>query len=182
MDFSELKKATPLGVINLAHTSIKQTLPKEVSKKNCFKIEHPLSRTYFCSASNENQMNEWISVLTQTINYIQATIPKHEEKNDWLTKQGGKHKSWKKRYFMLKYNTLYYFNSQSQLDKPLGQINLVNASIIMTDYTINIPNSFAILSKNRRTYIMYANSAQERDEWITSIRQQEYVSLVQMKI
>ena len=29
----------------------------------------------------------------------------------WLTKEGGKHKTWKKRWFILTENCLYYFKS-----------------------------------------------------------------------
>ena len=33
------------------------------------------------------------------------------EKDGWLTKQGGSIKTWKKRYFILKDNILYYFKT-----------------------------------------------------------------------
>ena len=43
-------------------------------------------------------------------------IEKALEKSGYLTKLGGKIKSWKKRYFMLKNGTLCYWKSQVRMD------------------------------------------------------------------
>lgn len=45
------------------------------------------------------------------------------ERDGWLTKEGGAHKSWKKRWFTLIHNCLYYFESQEST-KPKGTIPL----------------------------------------------------------
>ena len=43
-------------------------------------------------------------------------IEKALEKSGYLTKLGGKIKSWKKRYFMLKNGTLCYWKSQVRME------------------------------------------------------------------
>ena len=46
----------------------------------------------------------------------------------YLTKEGGKHKSWRKRWFILADNCLYYFKSPSDKE-PLGIIPLENLEV-----------------------------------------------------
>lgn len=46
----------------------------------------------------------------------------------YLTKEGGKHKSWRKRWFILTDNCLYYFKSPSDKE-PRGIIPLVNLEV-----------------------------------------------------
>lgn len=46
----------------------------------------------------------------------------------YLTKEGGKHKSWRKRWFILTDNCLYYFKSPSDKE-PLGIIPLENLEV-----------------------------------------------------
>lgn len=46
----------------------------------------------------------------------------------WLTKEGGLHKSWKKRYFILKDNCLYYFKDIKDKE-PRGIIPLENLQV-----------------------------------------------------
>lgn len=46
----------------------------------------------------------------------------------YLTKEGGKHKSWRKRWFILTDNCLYYFKNPSDKE-PLGIIPLENLEI-----------------------------------------------------
>lgn len=50
------------------------------------------------------------------------------EKKGILTKQGGRVKTWKKRYFILTHNCLYYFK-QKEDQEPCGMIPLENLSV-----------------------------------------------------
>lgn len=45
-------------------------------------------------------------------------------KEGWLTKCGGSHKSWKKRWFILQENLLYYFADK----KARGLLSLTHSS------------------------------------------------------
>ena len=78
------------------------------------------------------------------------------ERDGWLTKEGGSHKSWKKRWFTLCNNCLYYFTSpdvcrsvrsvsspnSTQSTKPKGTIPLQNLEV--REYPKK-PNCFEIL-------------------------------------
>ncbi|KAL6075669.1 Cytohesin-1 [Balamuthia mandrillaris] len=50
------------------------------------------------------------------------------EKKGWLVKQGGRIKTWKKRWFILSHNCLYYFKAQEDKD-PCGMIPLENLAV-----------------------------------------------------
>jgi len=52
------------------------------------------------------------------------------EREGYLTKQGQKVKSWKKRYFVLQGQTLYYFTSKKPDAKVTGTIALVASSVL----------------------------------------------------
>ena len=59
----------------------------------------------------------------------------------YLTKEGGKHKSWRKRWFILTDNCLYYFKSPSDKE-PLGIIPLENLEVReCTDTRKNVSTS-----------------------------------------
>jgi len=49
------------------------------------------------------------------------------DKEGWLIKQGGKIKTWKKRWFVLKGDTLYYFKTQKDAEQT-GEIKLLSTS------------------------------------------------------
>jgi len=60
-------------------------------------------------------------------------------------KQGETYKRWKKRYFVLKWQTLYYFKNKPEVNEEgmytgvYGVINLLNAQVQRTfSYDINL--------------------------------------------
>ena len=53
------------------------------------------------------------------------------DKKGYLTKQGGRVKTWKKRWFVLTNNNLYYFRGKEQEKNPLGWIPLEDLQITM---------------------------------------------------
>ncbi|ELU02826.1 hypothetical protein CAPTEDRAFT_163136 [Capitella teleta] len=109
------------------------------------------------------------------------------DKEGWLWKQGGRYKSWKRRWFILKDNCLYYFEF-TQDKEPKGIIPLENIQIrIVTDG--KKPNCFELYATNNdvikacktdsegkvvegkhTVYRMSAASEDEREEWIKCIR------------
>ncbi|KPJ12790.1 Cytohesin-1 [Papilio machaon] len=72
------------------------------------------------------------------------------DKEGWLWKQGGRYKSWKRRWFILNDNCLYYFEYTTDKE-PRGIIPLENISICVF-------------------FRMSASTAEERDEWIECLR------------
>ena len=55
------------------------------------------------------------------------------DKEGWLWKQGGRYKSWKRRWFILNDNCLYYFEFTTDKE-PRGIIPLENIKVLFTVY------------------------------------------------
>lgn len=90
-------------------------------------------------------------------------------KSGFLTKQGGKIKTWKRRWFVLKGDTLYYFKSPTDRDKT-GSITVETGSICKLEVeNKKKKNCFFSVSTKLRTYMMYADNEQSAKEWVDLI-------------
>ncbi|XP_060560232.1 cytohesin-1-like isoform X3 [Ruditapes philippinarum] len=110
------------------------------------------------------------------------------DKEGWLWKQGGRYKNWKRRWFILNDNCLYYF--QFTTDKePKGIIPLENIQVRMSNEKSNKPHCFElyattneiikackvdkegkVVEGKHNVYKMSAATADEKDEWIKCIK------------
>lgn len=108
-------------------------------------------------------------------------------KEGWLSKQGGRVRNWKRRWFILNDNCLYYFEFTTDKE-PKGIIPLENVQVREIVHS-HRPNCFEIHSNGNdfikacktdsdgkvvegkhMVYKMSAASADDREEWIRSIR------------
>ncbi|KAJ3442547.1 non-specific serine/threonine protein kinase [Anaeramoeba flamelloides] len=89
----------------------------------------------------------------------------------YLVKQGGRIKSWKKRWFVVKDKIVYYYKTEkSQL--PRGMFALTNTITLgLTKkrrkkfvFTVNIPN--------QRTYYISTKTEKERAEWVDFLKKE----------
>lgn len=105
--------------------------------------EQKLPKT--CSSSSDNGKNELL------------------EKSGYLLKMGGKLKTWKRRWFVLKGGELLYYKSPSDvIRKPQGQIELNSTShIVRGDGKQTVQ-----LVTEKRTYYLTADSPNILDEWV----------------
>ncbi|XP_073420312.1 pleckstrin homology domain-containing family H member 2 isoform X2 [Dendrobates tinctorius] len=105
--------------------------------------EQKLPKT--CSSSSDNSKNELL------------------EKSGYLLKMGGKLKTWKRRWFVLKGGELLYYKSPSDvIRKPQGQIELNSYShIVRGDGKQTVQ-----LVTEKRTYYLTADSPNILDEWV----------------
>lgn len=85
----------------------------------------------------------------------------------WLIKQGGKVKSWKKRYFVLKPPILTY--SQKPGKPPNGTIDLTQAQSIEAESDSKKENLFKIVIPNLRTYRFQAETKAGYDFWMNAL-------------
>eukprot|EP01102_Stenamoeba_stenopodia_P014464 TRINITY_DN4807_c0_g1_i3.p1 TRINITY_DN4807_c0_g1~~TRINITY_DN4807_c0_g1_i3.p1 ORF type:complete len:593 (-),score=139.61 TRINITY_DN4807_c0_g1_i3:21-1799(-) len=112
---------------------------------------------------------------------IRSTIQPHVEdssahiKEGWLFKQGGHYKSWKRRYFVMKPDSLLYYRSNHKIKdaSPLGRIGL--ATILDIERSAGKgkkkDNYFKInISGPRGYYLIEAESPQVVDEWIDAVK------------
>eukprot|EP01125_Pyxidicula_operculata_P012216 TRINITY_DN3_c1_g1_i1.p1 TRINITY_DN3_c1_g1~~TRINITY_DN3_c1_g1_i1.p1 ORF type:complete len:454 (-),score=121.73 TRINITY_DN3_c1_g1_i1:418-1779(-) len=101
---------------------------------------------------------------------VQSLTPPDNE--GWMTKQGGSWKSWKRRWFILKGTSLYYFKTKTD-DNVTGIIELTNQSFVRKDdskktkkYTIQVATS----KTTDRIFLMYPDTESEMNSWIKSIQ------------
>lgn len=114
------------------------------------------------------------------------------DREGWLWKQGSRYKGWKRRWFILNDKCLYYFEFTTDKE-PRGIIPLENVLVRdIPDAKSSKPNTFELYSasgsgevikacktesdgkvnEGRHTYYrMAASSKEEKDQWISSIRQ-----------
>lgn len=114
------------------------------------------------------------------------------DREGWLWKQGSRYKGWKRRWFILNDKCLYYFEYTTDKE-PRGIIPLENVLVRdIPDNKSSKPNTFELYSalgsgevikackteadgkvnEGRHTYYrMSASSKEEKEQWITSIRQ-----------
>ncbi|KAM4772471.1 pleckstrin homology domain-containing family H member 2 [Rhinophrynus dorsalis] len=105
--------------------------------------EQKLPKT--CSSSSDNGKNELL------------------EKSGYLLKMGGKLKTWKRRWFILKGGELLYYKSPSDvIRKPQGQIELNSSSHILK----GDGKQTVQLVTEKRTYYLTADSPNILDEWV----------------
>uniref|UniRef100_A0A1S4LC97 Cytohesin 1, 2, 3, putative n=1 Tax=Ixodes scapularis TaxID=6945 RepID=A0A1S4LC97_IXOSC len=110
------------------------------------------------------------------------------DREGWLWKQGGRYKSWKRRWFILNDNCLYYFEYTTDKE-PRGIIPLENVQVKEVQDR-HKPNCFELFSvanelikacktdsegkvvEGKHTvYRMSAASPEEKDHWIHCLRQ-----------
>eukprot|EP01100_Stratorugosa_tubuloviscum_P000809 TRINITY_DN117_c4_g1_i1.p1 TRINITY_DN117_c4_g1~~TRINITY_DN117_c4_g1_i1.p1 ORF type:complete len:521 (-),score=234.35 TRINITY_DN117_c4_g1_i1:200-1762(-) len=83
----------------------------------------------------------------------------------WMTKEGGAVRNWKRRYFILNKNMLYYYKSEKE-SHPQGFVSLDRETEIRSDNK----NKLGIeVVTGRRTYFLRTYNQQDKDDWITTL-------------
>uniref|UniRef100_A0A3B3RIL3 Cytohesin 4a n=1 Tax=Paramormyrops kingsleyae TaxID=1676925 RepID=A0A3B3RIL3_9TELE len=111
------------------------------------------------------------------------------DREGWLLKMGGRVKTWKRRWFILTDSCLYYFRYTTD-KKPRGIIPLENLCVRDADhpqkqFCLEIYNPIQkgqkikacktetdgrVVEGKHHSYRLCASTAEERDDWIASIR------------
>lgn len=86
-------------------------------------------------------------------------------KEGYLEKQGALVKNWKRRYFVLKKGTLYYFK-EKEAKTPRGIINLINALVL--PYDSSNFHTFCIKTGSR-TWIIASKDEPEKSSWMQAV-------------
>jgi hypothetical protein len=96
--------------------------------------------------------------------------PDHE---GFLMKQGVTRKSWKRRWFVLKYPMLYYFeSSQISPGEHAGMISLHNADIIIRfqDPTLRNKQAQFQIETRQRIFFLRADTEEDVSAWVDAIQ------------
>ncbi|KAL1005657.1 hypothetical protein UPYG_G00061900 [Umbra pygmaea] len=144
--------------------------------------------------------NELLTKLFESIKNEPFKIPEDDgndlthtffnpDREGWLLKLGGRVKTWKRRWFILTDNCLYYFEFTTDKE-PRGIIPLENLCVREIAYSrkpycleLYNPNSQGqkikacktetdgrVVEGKHQSYTICASNAEERDSWIKSIR------------
>ncbi|XP_018419779.1 PREDICTED: dual adapter for phosphotyrosine and 3-phosphotyrosine and 3-phosphoinositide [Nanorana parkeri] len=89
-------------------------------------------------------------------------------KEGYLTKQGGRVKTWKTRWFILSRNELKYYKDQ-MAQEPIKTLDLTECSAVQFDYSQERVNCFCLVFP-LRTFYLCAKTGAEADEWIKILR------------
>jgi len=91
------------------------------------------------------------------------------DKDGFLTKQGGSIKTWKRRWFVLKGSTLFYFKTKQDTEET-GRIEL-GADSTVADEPKKKKNCFSVTPSldAKRTFYMVPDRPSETQEWINAI-------------
>jgi len=128
---------------------------------------------------------------------------RNAEKKGYLVKQGGRIKTWKKRYFVVSDNCLYYFKSSEDAE-PIGIVPLENLAVKRTPskkrYSFEIyqpaqnmemksakfDSRGSVVKGHHDSYVIGANSEEELNEWMrvieSNIFKNPFVELVRKKM
>jgi hypothetical protein len=118
----------------------------------------------------------------------EGNLFKNASKKGWLTKQGGKWKSWKKRWFVLSENCLFYFKAPGDAE-PCGIIPLENITVTVSTKDVSkgqfkfilqnlsqdlmkackVGSDGTLVKANHSLYFIAAQNAAEMESWITAI-------------
>ena len=88
-------------------------------------------------------------------------------KQGYLTKQGNRFKTWKIRWFTLTPTNLAYHRSYQR--ELIDQILLSAVEKIEDGYSRSGINNSLVVITHGRTYLMYAESSQDRDDWLIEL-------------
>ncbi|KAJ8602827.1 hypothetical protein CTAYLR_002618 [Chrysophaeum taylorii] len=85
----------------------------------------------------------------------------------WLTKQSVWLKDWRRRYFILKQSKLFF--SKNESSTPHGMIDLASCMTVKSaEYKAHKRNALEVSTPDT-TYLMYADTEKEKDDWIGAI-------------
>eukprot|EP01147_Barroeca_monosierra_P000238 gene238-3616_t len=142
--------------------------------------EDLLSRIYESIKEKEFDLHDTNDTLMET--FVDP------EKSGWMLKEGGRAKTLKRRFFILKNNCLYYFENESAT-KPKGTIPLENL-VVQPLKDPRKPNWFEIRSEDdsaggikaaktkqgklvqghHSSYKMQANNSDDMNDWIVKLK------------
>eukprot|EP00941_MAST-03F_sp_MAST-3F-sp1_P004024 g4024.t1 len=85
----------------------------------------------------------------------------------WLTKRSMWLKEWRRRYFFLKGNQLYF--AKGPTDQPHGKVDLHDCLTVKSaEEKTNKRHCFEVATPES-TYYMFAETEKEKDDWIGAI-------------
>ncbi|KAB7506302.1 Uncharacterized protein Anas_04819 [Armadillidium nasatum] len=121
------------------------------------------ARTSCIETTTNTLTSSQFSQIHQSLGVISPRYETSLEKSGYLTKLGGKLKTWKKRYFVLKDGSLSYWKSQSEIHrKPAGEISLDHGCSVARSEGAH---TFEV-NTGKKVYYLTADNTTLVEEWV----------------
>eukprot|EP00736_Rhodelphis_marinus_P014331 Rmarinus@m.21096 len=96
------------------------------------------------------------------------------EKQGWLVKEGHLRKNWKRRWFILQGDTLTYYESQENMKKPKGVINLETCAVNAKTredikQEVGTTECMEIVTSERKLHFV-AEGTTDMQEWVRALK------------
>ncbi|KAL7682083.1 putative rho-associated protein kinase [Plasmopara halstedii] len=119
---------------------------------------------FYVIADTLGEQQKWLSTVKKST----ASIPEPVACAGYLTKQGHKRKSWKKRYFILRGNTISYYSDYDMANnakgKPLAEVLVEDVQKWEGE-----PFGFMFVTNEQVPYYVYADNDRERTKWMNAL-------------
>lgn len=117
------------------------------------------------TSANLKRSNSASNATISSVKYI----PGETIMTGYMTKQGGSHKSWKRRFFIMTKTHLFYFGQEGDTE-PKGSIDLNGRVVTRADNDIEFKHSILIETPSRKWY-MYCDSEAEAERWCNKLKE-----------
>lgn len=148
----------------IAEVDVRSIAPWE-GEPNGLMFQTSTGNVFYASADTLGEQQKWI----QTVKRSNATAPEPVSCAGYLTKQGHKRKSWKKRYFILRGNLIAYYPdydiANSAKGKPLAEVAVEDVQKWDGE-----PFGFMFMTSEQVPYYVYADNDRERNKWMNALR------------
>ncbi|KAG7380061.1 hypothetical protein PHYPSEUDO_007807 [Phytophthora pseudosyringae] len=119
---------------------------------------------FYVIADTGGEQQKWLFTVKKST----ASVPEPVSCAGYLTKQGHKRKSWKKRYFILRGTTISYYSDYDMANNTKGK---PLAEVIVEDVQKwdGEPFGFMFMTNEQVPYYVYADNDRERNKWMGAL-------------
>ncbi|KAG3171233.1 hypothetical protein C6341_g10561 [Phytophthora cactorum] len=119
---------------------------------------------FYVIADTVGEQQKWLATVKKST----ASVPEPVSCAGYLTKQGHKRKSWKKRYFILRGNTISYYSDYDMANNAKGK---PLAEVLVEDVQKwdGEPFGFMFMTNEQVPYYVYADNDRERTKWMNAL-------------
>lgn len=148
----------------IAEVEVRSVAPWD-GEPNGLMFQTSTGNVFYASTDTVGEQQKWL----QTVKRSNATAPEPVSCAGYLTKQGHKRKSWKKRYFILRGNLISYYSdydiANSAKGKPLAEVTVEDVQKWDGE-----PFGFMFMTSEQVPYYVYADNDRERNKWMNALR------------
>ncbi|OWZ23580.1 AGC/RSK/RSKP90 protein kinase [Phytophthora megakarya] len=119
---------------------------------------------FYVIADTVGEQQKWLATVKRST----ASVPEPVSCAGYLTKQGHKRKSWKKRYFILRGNAISYYSDYDMANNTKGK---PLAEVLVEDVQKwdGEPFGFMFMTSEQVPYYVYADNDRERTKWMNAL-------------